>query len=162
MSTVQLLPGIAQKRIKTDRLEVACLETGTGNIPLVLVHGNCSSSHFFQDFMLALASNGHYTIYAPDMRGYGDSEVLSVDGTRGVREFSDDLNAFVQVLGLNSIHLFGWSLGGNVVMQYAIDHPGKIRTLTLESPGSPFGFGGTRDAEGTPCLLYTSPSPRDS
>jgi pimeloyl-ACP methyl ester carboxylesterase len=150
LSTVQLLPGITQKKSKTDRLEVAYLEAGSGNIPLVLVHGNCSSSHFFQDFMLRLAANGHYTIYAPDMRGYGDSEVLSVDGTRGMRDFSDDLNAFIQALDLNSFHLLGWSLGGNIAIQYVIDHPGKVLSLTLESPGSPFGFGGTKDAAGTP------------
>lgn len=150
MSAVQLLPGITQKKIKTERLEVAYLEAGTGNLPLILVHGNCSSSHFFQDFMLALAANDQYIIYAPDMRGYGDSEVLPVDGTRGVRDFSDDLNAFIRALDLNAFHLLGWSLGGNVVMQYAIDHPGKIRSITLESPGSPFGFGGTKDSEGTP------------
>ena len=107
MSTVQLLPGIAQTKVKTDRLEVAYLEAGLGNTPLVLVHGNCSSSHFFQDFMLALAAKGHYTVYAPDMRGYSDSEVLSVDGTRGMRDFSDDLNAYVQALDLNSFHLLG-------------------------------------------------------
>ena len=100
--------------------------------------------------MLALAAKGQFTIYAPDMRGYGDSEVLPVDATRGVRDFSDDLDAFVQAVGLNAFHLLGWSLGGNIVMQYAIDHPGKIRSLTLESPGSPFGFGGTKDAIGTP------------
>jgi pimeloyl-ACP methyl ester carboxylesterase len=114
------------------------------------MHGNCASSLFFQDFMLELAATGSYTIYAPDMRGFGNSEVLPVDGTRGVRDFSDDLEAFVRVTELNSFHLLGWSLGGNVVIQYAIDYPGKIRTLTLEAPGSPFGFGGTKKAEGTP------------
>jgi pimeloyl-ACP methyl ester carboxylesterase len=150
LSTVHLLSGINQKKMKTDRLEVAYLEAGTGNIALILIHGNCSSSHFFQDFMLALAAKGHYIIYALDMRGYGDSEVLPVDATRGVRDFSDDLNAFVQALNLNFFHLLGWSLGGNIVMQYVIDHPGKISSLTLESPGSPFGFGGTKDAKGTP------------
>jgi pimeloyl-ACP methyl ester carboxylesterase len=150
LSTVQLLPGITQRQVKTDRLEVAYLEAGTGNIPLILLHGNCSSSHFFQDFMLALAAKGPYTVYAPDMRGYGDSEVLPVDGTSGMRDFSDDLNAFVQALDLNSFHLLGWSLGGNIAMQYVIDHPGKIRSLTLQSPGSPFGFGGTKDTEGNP------------
>ncbi len=150
MSSVQLLPGITQKNVKTDRLVVAYLEAGNGDTTLVLVHGNCSSSHYFQDFMLALAANGQYTIYAPDMRGYGDSEILPVDATRGIRDFSDDLDAFVQALNLSAFHLLGWSLGGNIVMQYAIDHPGKIRSLTLESPGSPFGFGGTKDAVGTP------------
>jgi pimeloyl-ACP methyl ester carboxylesterase len=150
MSSIPLLPGITQHKIKTDRLEIAYLEAGTGSIPIVLVHGNCSSSHFFQDFMLALAATGHYKIYAPDMRGYGDSETLPVDATRGVRDFSDDLDSFAHALDLTSFHLLGWSLGGNIVMQYAIDHPGTLRSLTLESSGSPFGFGGAKDADGTP------------
>src|SRR2546421_11105265 len=35
-------------------------------------------------------------------------------------------------------------------MQYAIDYPGTLRTLTLQAAGSPFGFGGTKGPEGTP------------
>ena len=49
------------------------------------------------------------------------------------------------------MHLLGWSLGGGVVLQYAIDHPGAVASIVLESPMSPFGFGGTRDTGGTPC-----------
>lgn len=152
MSTT-LLPGIAQKHVKTDRLEIAYLEAGTGRTPIILVHGNTSSSLFFQDVMLALAADNRYTIYAPDMRGYGDTQVLPVDATRGLRDFSDDLAALARSLNLDSFHLFGWSMGGNVAMQYAIDHPGSVRTLTLQSPGSPFGFGGTKGPEGTPIWL---------
>src|SRR5215831_1111300 len=126
MSPTSLLPGITQLKIKTERLETAYLEAGTGAIPVVLVHGNVSSSLFFQDFMLALAATGRYIVYAPDMRGYGESETLPVDATRGVRDFSDDLDAFVRALNLPSFHLLGWSLGGNVAMQYAIDHPGML------------------------------------
>jgi len=150
MSTENLQPGINQHKVKTNRLEIAYLEAGTGKVPVVLVHGNASSSLFFQDFMLALAATGRYTIYAPDMRGYGDSETLPVDATRAMGDFSDDLHSFARTVGLNSFHLLGWSMGGNVVMQYAMDYPGMVRTLTLESPGSPFGFGGTKGAEGAP------------
>lgn len=150
MSTIPLLPGVIQHKVKTDRLEIAYLQAGTGDTPIVLVHGNLSSSHFFQDFMLALAATGRYKTYATDMRGYGDSELLPVDGTRGVRDYSDDLASFARALGLNSFHLLGWSLGGNVVMQYAIDYPGILRSLTLHATGSPFGFGGTKGTEGTP------------
>lgn len=150
MSTTNLLPGISQHKVKTNRLEIAYLQAGTGKVPVVLVHGNAASSLYFQDFMLALAVTGRYTLYAPDMRGYGDSETLPVDATRGVRDFSDDLNAFARALGLTWFHLFGWSLGGNVVMQYAMDYPGTLRTLTLQAPSSPFGFGGTQGAEGLP------------
>jgi pimeloyl-ACP methyl ester carboxylesterase len=150
MANSLLLPGIAQHVVNTDRLNVAYLAAGAGATPIVLVHGNCSSSLFFQDFMLALASTGRYTLYAPDMRGYGDSEVLPVDATRGVRDFSDDLAAFARALALPAFHLLGWSLGGSVAIQYAIDYPGMLRSLILESASSPFGFGGTKGAEGTP------------
>jgi pimeloyl-ACP methyl ester carboxylesterase len=150
MSSVELLPGIRQRKARTERLEMAYLVAGEGETAIVLVHGNCSSSHFFQDFMLALVAQGKYTVYAPDMRGYGDSETLPVDGTRGVRDYSEDLAAFTRELSLSPFHVLGWSLGGNIAMQYAIDHPGSLRSLTLQASGSPFGFGGTRDADGTP------------
>jgi pimeloyl-ACP methyl ester carboxylesterase len=35
-------------------------------------------------------------------------------------------------------------------MQYAIDHPADVASLTLLAPGSPYGFGGTRGLEGAP------------
>jgi pimeloyl-ACP methyl ester carboxylesterase len=149
MSISQLPAGITQHTAKTARLAIAYLEAGSGNIPIVLVHGNCSSSLFFLDFMLALAAGERYKVYAPDMRGFGASETLPVDATRGVRDFSDDLASFAQALELTSFHLLGWSLGGNIVIQYALDYPGKLRSLTLEAPGSPFGFGGTKGLEGS-------------
>src|SRR6266849_776700 len=129
----ELLAGISQNRFKTDRLEVAYLEAGEGSTPIVLVHGNTASSLFYQDFMLALADTGRYKIYAPDMRGFGDTEVLPIDATRGVRDFSDDLYSLTQALGLSSFHLFGWSLGGNVAMQFAIDHANALLSLTLQA-----------------------------
>lgn len=150
MSATLLLPGISQQQVTTTRLEMAYLKAGTGSTTIVLVHGNASSSLFFQDFMLALAGTGRYTVYAPDMRGFGDTETLPVDATRGVRDFSDDLASFANESGLTSFHLFGWSLGGNIVMQYAMDYAGSVRSLTLQAPGSPCGFGGTKGLEGSP------------
>src|SRR5581483_6398245 len=100
----------AQRVVSTYRLSIAYLVAGEGETPIVLVHGNCSSSLFFQDFMVELAATGRYTLYAPDMRGYGDSDVLPVDATRGVSDFSDDLTAFTRGLDLPAFHLLGWSL----------------------------------------------------
>lgn len=151
MSEVNFLEGITQRRVKTDRLEIAYLETGPADgVPVVLLHGNVSCGWFFEDLMLALAGQGNYRVYAPDMRGYGDSETLPVDATRGVQDFSDDLYSFVQAVGLGQFHLLGWSLGGNVVMQYAIEHGETLRSLVLEAAGSPFGFGGTQGLDGKP------------
>ncbi len=149
MSEVNFLPGITQRRTVTKRLEIAGLEAGpSGGVPVVLVHGNVSCSWFFQELILKLANEGGFQVFAPDMRGYGDSQTLPVDATRGVRDFSDDLASYVQALGLNSFHLLGWSLGGNIALQYTLDYPATVRSLALQAPGSPYGFGGTHGPDG--------------
>ncbi len=141
-----LLDGITSRIIDTDRLRVGILErvgddaAAAADQTVVLVHGNVSSSLFWQELMQDLPSD--LRVIAIDLRGFGDSESTPVDATRGVRDFSDDVFATLQVLGLDTAHLVGWSMGGGVVMQYAIDHP--VLSLTLQAPVSPYGFGGTR------------------
>jgi pimeloyl-ACP methyl ester carboxylesterase len=92
----------------------------------------------------------HYYVLALDLHGYGRSDRNGIDATRGVRDFSDDLKAFVTALGVERFHLLGWSLGGNVALQYAIDYPGDLRSLTLLASSSPYGFGGCAGLDGTP------------
>ena len=81
------------------------------------------------------------------------SEPKTLDATRGLGDFSDDLFALAIALGLQDrkVHLVGWSAGGTVVLRYTVDHPDSVASLTLINPMSPFGFGGTKDASGTPC-----------
>ena len=153
-SPVDLPPGVESQQIETSRLRTHVLTAGSpGAPPLVLVHGNVSAARFFAETMAALA--GDFRCVAPDLRGFGRSQRAPVDARRGVRDFSDDLHALLAEGGLlpegQPVHLLGWSLGGGVALQYAADHPGAVGSIVLESPMSPFGFGGTRDADGTPC-----------
>nr|WP_281380912.1 alpha/beta hydrolase [Nocardioides panaciterrulae] len=111
-----------------------------------MVHGNISSSLFWAGTLRALP--GRFRGLAPDLRGFGDTEALPIDATRGVRDFSDDLHAALAALGISRCHLAGWSMGGGVVMQYLLDHPGEVASLTLVNPVSPYGYGGTRGADG--------------
>jgi len=140
--------------VPTSRLRTHVLTAGPGDAPvLVLVHGNVSSARFFAPSMSVLAER--YRCLAPDLRGFGLSETADVDARRGVRDFADDLHALLAESALvpsgQPVHLLGWSLGGGVVLQYAIDHPQAVASIVLESPMSPYGFGGTRDLAGTPC-----------
>jgi pimeloyl-ACP methyl ester carboxylesterase len=114
---------------------------------LLLVHGNAISARFFEKLIAALTG---FNVVAPDLRGYGATEHAPADATIGLRDYSEDVEALAQELGWERFHLLGWSLGGEIAMQYAIDHPERIITLTLHATGSPYGFGGTRDAQGTP------------
>jgi pimeloyl-ACP methyl ester carboxylesterase len=93
-----------------------------------------------------------WRIVMPDLRGYGESETLPVDGTRGLRDFADDVAAVLDgsfAPGARPV-VVGHSMGGGVAMQLLIDHPAEIAALVLEAPVSPYGFGGTRDVDGTP------------
>jgi pimeloyl-ACP methyl ester carboxylesterase len=142
---------ITASQVETPRLRTHVREVGRrGDRALLLVHGNVSSGVFFEPLMERLAGDGLHAI-APDLRGYGDSEVQPIDGTRGMRDLADDLAALVEALDLPMpFHLLGWSAGGGVVMQYAIDHPDAVAGVILESGMSPYGFGGTQGVDGRP------------
>lgn len=141
-----LFDGITARRVETPRLSVNILER-EGDDPetpaertVVFIHGNVSSSLFWQEIMQDLP--GDLRVLAIDLRGFGGSEHAPIDATRGVRDFSDDVRATLEALGIPTAHFVGWSMGGGVIMQYALDHPAL--SLTLQAPVSPYGFGGTR------------------
>jgi len=141
-----LFDGITSRIVETPRLSVNILER-VGDDPatppertVVFIHGNASSSLFWQENMLDLPRD--LRVLAIDLRGYGGTEHAPIDATRGVRDFSDDIAVTLEQLGIPTAHFVGWSMGGGVVMQYALDHP--TLSLTLLSPISPYGFGGTR------------------
>jgi pimeloyl-ACP methyl ester carboxylesterase len=153
MEKRELLDGIGSREVGTPRLTTHLLESGpVDGIPVLFVHGNVASSVFFEDTLAAIPPG--YRGLAPDLRGFGRSEPKPVDAARGMRDLSDDLYDLMGALGYSNeqkVHLVGWSLGGGVAMQYAIDHPGEVASLTLSSPIPPYGMGGTRDTIGTPC-----------
>lgn len=144
MTKPWLLDGIRSRAVDTHRLRAGVLESGGAvsddTVPVVLVHGNVSSSHLYQELMQRLDAPA----IAVDLRGFGDSETLDVDATRGLRDFSDDVASVVDALGIKRAVFVGWSMGGGVVMQLLIDRPELVAGVVLESPVSPYGFGGTR------------------
>ncbi|USQ75067.1 alpha/beta fold hydrolase [Ornithinimicrobium cryptoxanthini] len=143
-------PDVTTRLVQTSRLNTFVREAGDPDSPvLVLVHGNVSSSVFFDALIEQLADS--FRIIAPDYRGYGGSERRTIDATRGMADFSDDVVALLDALKITlPVDLLGWSAGGNIVLQLAIDHPDRVRRLVLEAGGSPYGFGGTHGLDGTP------------
>ncbi len=141
-----LFDGIRARLVETDRLGVNVLErvgddeATAPDQTVVFVHGSVASSLLWQEIMQDLPSD--LRVLAVDLRGFGRTEHSPIDATRGVRDFSDDLFAALHALGAADAHLVGWALGGAVVLQYALEHP--ARSLTLQAPVSPYGFGGTR------------------
>jgi pimeloyl-ACP methyl ester carboxylesterase len=148
-----LLPGVSATRVQTPRLTQQVLHpegvdpAGPGEAVL-FVHGNVSSSLFWQQPLLALAETRRIRPLAVDLRGYGDTDPLPIDATRGMRDWADDLAALVETLELGRVHLVGWSMGGGVVLQYLLDRPEQVASVALVAPVSPYGFGGTAGPDG--------------
>jgi pimeloyl-ACP methyl ester carboxylesterase len=145
--TATLLDGITASIVTTDRLKANVLERPGGDAgTIVFIHGNVSSSLFWQPTMLRMPVE--YRCLAIDLRGFGESDTLDVDATRGLADFSDDIASVLAAMGIDSAHFVGWSMGGGIVQQLMLDHPGLVATATLQAPVSPYGFGGTAGADG--------------
>lgn len=136
-----------QQFVTTRRLRTAYYHAGKAGKPkLLMLHGNMSSSVFFLPLIPWLEKK--FDILIPDMRCFGDTQERTVDATRGYRDWSDDIKEFVDALGWKRFSILGWSMGGNVAMQFSMDHTEMVERLVLVAPGSPFGFGGTRGKDG--------------
>lgn len=145
---MDLPSGVTSHTAQTARLTTHWIESGPQDgVPVVLVHGNLSTGRFYEHVLPG--APGRFRFIAPDMRGFGDSEKADLDATRGLRDWSDDVKALVDHLGITApIHLAGWSTGGAAISHYALDH-GGVASLTYIDPVSPYGFGGVH-RDGTP------------
>ena len=88
-----------------------------------------------------LSLSAEIDAYAVDLRGFGDSETAPVDATRGLSDFSDDLAEVVAALGLEPTPPGRLEHGRRG--RHAVRDRPPGRSLTLISPVSPYGFGGT-------------------
>jgi pimeloyl-ACP methyl ester carboxylesterase len=68
-----LLEGVTAKSVNTPRLQTRLLAGGAeGGTPVFFVHGNTSSSRFFEETLATLPPEASYWGIAPDLRGFGD------------------------------------------------------------------------------------------
>ena len=150
MSTVPTLAGITSKFVETPRLKMHTLFSGPENgIPVLFLHGNASSATYWEEIMLKLPDG--FRGIAPDLRGYGDTEDKLIDATRGMGDWVDDLFGLLDELKIEKVHAVGHSMGGTIIFGLVAAASNRILSGTVVDPGSPYGFGGSKDVDGTPC-----------
>lgn len=141
---------LTNKIITTGRLGINVRFFRDAGTPVIFIHGNASSSVFWDETMRALPER--FRGIAPDLRGYGDTEDKLVDATKGLGDWVEDLQALTSALNIDKYHIIGHSLGGMFVFSMVAAESERILSATLVNPGSPFGFGGTKDEKGTLCF----------
>ncbi len=114
--------------VRANGLEIAYETRGAGP-PLVLLHG--ASSIGREDFAAQLPLFARaFQCFVPDARGHGATVWDAANGFR-YSWLVDDLEAFVEALGLATFHLFGFSMGAMTALQFAAAHPERLRTLAV-------------------------------
>jgi pimeloyl-ACP methyl ester carboxylesterase len=103
-------------------------ERGSGS-PLLLVHGLGMSGDMFEPIVEPLAKRCRLLI--PDLRGCGKSRDLPPPYS--VKQQAADLAVLLEHLGIVSTDALGYSQGGPVVQELALDYPAKVRRLILSN-----------------------------
>lgn len=101
------------------------LERGTGE-PVLLIHGLGSSG---ADWALQVAVlEKRFRLIVPDLPGSGYSASLSV---ASIPRFAQALWALIDRLGLSHANIVGFSLGGAVGLEMALQRPERVARLAL-------------------------------
>jgi pimeloyl-ACP methyl ester carboxylesterase len=149
--SIPTLKGVKAELVTTDRIVTRVLFSGPKDgVSVLFLHGNFSSATWWEEVMTSLPDG--YRGIAPDQRGFGDADPdKKIDATRGMGDLADDAIALINHLGIGRAHVVGHSLGGSVLWRMLMEIPDRLLTVTQVAPGSPYGFGGTKDVEATPC-----------
>jgi pimeloyl-ACP methyl ester carboxylesterase len=114
--------------VRANGLDIGYDVHGAGP-PLVLLHGATSLGR--EDFAAQLPSlSKAFQVLLPDARGHGRTRWDAADGFR-YDWLVNDLEAFVDALGLASFHLLGFSMGAMTALQFGARAPARLRTLVV-------------------------------
>ncbi|MGE0824839.1 MAG: alpha/beta fold hydrolase [Candidatus Binatia bacterium] len=104
--------------------------TGTGEVPLVLVHGSWDSHHDW-DLVVPRLTNS-FRVLTYDRRGHSQSERPIGQGS--IREDVADLAALIEYLGLVPAWVVGNSFGASISLRLAGERPELLRGLIGHEP----------------------------
>jgi pimeloyl-ACP methyl ester carboxylesterase len=104
--------------ISANGLEVYYREFGEGK-PLILLHGATDTHILWQPFIPILSES--FRVFTPDSRGHG--RTLNPSQKLSYQVLADDLAAFIKVLDLEKPFLFGYSDGGQAVLDFGMRYP---------------------------------------
>jgi pimeloyl-ACP methyl ester carboxylesterase len=94
---------------------------GTGH-PLVLIHTGFLDSRMWDSQYFAFAEQ--HKLITFDMRGFGKSDAVKAPISR-----RDDLLRLLDHLKVEKAHLIGCSLGGEIIIDFALEHPERVSAL---------------------------------
>lgn len=102
------------------------VQKGKGDF-LILLHGNGENSEYFVHQIEVFSEK--YTVVAVDTRGHGKTPRGTTPFT--IRQFADDLKAFMDGMGVTKANILGFSDGANIAIIFALRYPDMVDKLIL-------------------------------
>lgn len=99
---------------------------GTGNMPLVMIHGGGSTIETSFGRLLPLLAK-HYKIIAVELQAHG--RTADRDAPESFVQDADDVAALLQYLHVDKANILGFSNGGSTTLQIAIRHPQLVNKI---------------------------------
>jgi pimeloyl-ACP methyl ester carboxylesterase len=99
--------------------------------PLLLLHGGLGQIEMFGPNLAKLAQSRQ--VIGVDLHGHGRTAL----GSRQISivDMGNDMAGVLKKLGYDKVDVLGYSMGGGVGFQFAVQHPQMVRRLALASAG---------------------------
>jgi pimeloyl-ACP methyl ester carboxylesterase len=101
---------------------------GTGQ-PLILIHGGLGSTGMFEPILPALSKDRE--VIAVDLQAHG--RTADIDRPLSYEAMADDVAGLIRYLKIDKADVMGYSVGGEVALRVAIQHPESVRKLVIVS-----------------------------
>ncbi len=95
--------------------------------PLLMIEGFGQHSGGWTTLLPAFSKR--YRVIIFDNRGTGRSDKPDVPYT--IKMMADDACGMLDAIGVDAAHVFGISMGGMIAQEFALNHPGRLRSLIL-------------------------------
>lgn len=144
-------PAVQQQTLATAQGQIGYFRFGHGT-PIVLITGyRASMANWNAAFLNALAASHEVIVF--ENRGIGASldtpdtldtrDLPAAPGAGGdpMQAFAHDAAALIEQLGLRDVTVLGWSMGGAIAQELAVQAPTLVRRLVLMNtlPPGPAG-----------------------
>jgi pimeloyl-ACP methyl ester carboxylesterase len=121
------------KFIKVNNIDIYFVENNSSEkkYPIIFVHGAGNTSYTWFN-QLEINLHNYYPL-ALDLPGHGRS---MGDGFDEISKYSDLLSSFIDTLGFKRVVLCGHSMGGAIVLDFALRYSHKVMQLILVGTGA--------------------------
>lgn len=132
MANSQFLSGFDLRNQVVNGVRIHFAIAGDGP-PVLLLHGHPQTHIVWRKIAPELVKAG-YSVIAPDLRGYGDSEKVQSHAPHvpySKREMAKDQIELMRAIGYPQFSVVGHDRGARVAHRMALDHPETVDRLVM-------------------------------